>query len=78
MRKFPAQQLLSVETELDEISTTAANLAMDVGDHSDELHWDAQEMKAADRWIAQAESLRHRLDRVEGLLRAYEMFRNAT
>ena len=77
MRKFPAHQLANTELELTSAGFQADRLALDIGDHSDEINWDDHEPLSADDWLNEIALIRAKLDRAEGLLRAYELFRKA-
>ena len=75
MRKFPAHQLVETENELASVAFNAERLGWDIGEHSDELHWDDAVMADASEWIREIDQLRGKLARAEGLLRAYELVR---
>ena len=77
MRKFPAHQLVETENELTSLAFRAERLGWDIGEHSDELHWDDAVMLDASEWMREIGQLRANLDRAEGLLRAYELVRKA-
>ena len=77
MRKFPAHQLAETEIELASLAFNAERLGWDVGEHSDDVHWRDDNPADASEWIKEIEGLRGNLDRAEGLLRAYELFRKA-
>jgi hypothetical protein len=46
---------------------------LEIGEHSDEIHWQDGKAFPADEWIAEIVTLRNQLDRAEGLLRAYNL-----
>ena len=77
MRKFPAHQLANTESELASAGFHADRLGFDIGDHSDEIHWDEQKPVSAADWLNEIALIRGKIDRAEGLLRAYELFRKA-
>ena len=77
MRKFPAHQLAEAESELASLGFVADHVSFDIGDHSDEIHWDDAEPVSAEGWLKEIEQMRGKLLRAEGLLRAYELFRKA-
>ena len=77
VRGFLSHQLLEVEAELVAASKEADLLGLDIGEHADEIHWDKTLASDATEWIKKAAVTRHRLDRVEGLLRAYNLHLNA-
>jgi hypothetical protein len=76
-RGFLAHQLAEVETELTDAARQADALSLDVGDHSDQIHWDGREGLTAAHWIDEVLTIQRRLARAEGLLRAYELARRA-
>jgi len=77
-RGFLAHQLAEVETELTACSFDADTLALEVGEHSDAIHWDQAAPLPADVWMAKVVSLQNKLNRAEGLLRAYSMVASTT
>jgi hypothetical protein len=76
-RGFLAHQLVEVETELAGAAKVADSLSLDVGDHSDEIHWDGRAGVSASGWIDDVVKVQKMLARAEGLLRAYELARRA-
>ena len=72
-RRFLAHQLAEVETELMACGKFADRLGLEIGEHSDEIHWDGAAAMPADAWLKEVRSLQWRLDRAEGLLRAYNL-----
>ena len=77
MRKFPAHQLSETENELASLAFHADHMSLDIGEFSDRIHWDGDEPIGAQHWIDEVVRLRGKLDRAEGLLRAYELVRKA-
>lgn len=77
MRNFPAHQLAETENELASLAFNAERLSWDIGEHSDGVHWRDEKPWDASEWIAEIQELRDKLNRAEGLLRAYELFRKA-
>ena len=77
MRKFPAHQLAETENELASLAFNAERLGWDIGEHSDDVHWRDENPADASEWIREIQQLRGKLDRAEGLLRAYELVRKA-
>lgn len=76
-RGFLAHQLAEVETELAGAAKVADLLSLEIGEHSDEIHWDKHAGFAAAEWIDEVTRVQARLARAEGLLRAYELARCA-
>jgi hypothetical protein len=76
-RRFLAHQLSVAETELASAASAADSLGLDVGEHSDQIHWDDAAAEGADVWMQRVSEIRARIDRVEGLLRAYELVRKS-
>jgi hypothetical protein len=76
-RGFLAHQLAEVETELGDAAKVADLLSLNIGDHSDEIHWDKHPGWSADSWIREVGNIQQKLVRAEGLLRAYELARCA-
>lgn len=72
-RGFLANQLLQAEEELSRAATEAQNLAFDLGEHSDEIHWDKAAALPADKFMEQVNTIRMRVARAEGLLFAYNI-----
>ncbi len=72
-RGFLAHQLVSVEDELASCSFVADRLGMEIGEHSDEIHWDKATALPADGWLQEVVECRRKLERAEGLLRAYNL-----
>jgi hypothetical protein len=76
-RRFLAHQLAEVETELAACAKFADRLGLEIGEHSDEIHWDGAAAQPAEGWMKEVRALQWRLDRAEGLLRAYNIFLTA-
>lgn len=78
MRDFLPNQLLACEAELLLVGSIATELGWDLGDLSDRQHWDGAVAEPvgerADHVIAE---IRRATDRVDGLLKAYQMVLNA-
>jgi hypothetical protein len=72
-RGFLAHQLVEVEDELASCANFADQLSLEIGEHSDEIHWDKAAALPADAWLKEIRSLQWKLDRAEGLLRAYNL-----
>ncbi|HEY7823469.1 MAG TPA: hypothetical protein VIG24_11565 [Acidimicrobiia bacterium] len=72
-RSFLANQLLEAEVELMWVGKHADALGFDVGDLSDELHFDGAPPRPLVEAIATVRELKLRLDRAEGLIRAYSL-----
>jgi hypothetical protein len=70
-RAFLAHQLLEAESELTWVALHADAVGLDVGEHSDEIHWDGAAARPLDEALVTIREMRHRLDRAEGLIRAY-------
>jgi len=72
-RGFLSHQLLEAETELAAAAKQADALGLDLGEHSDDIEWHKTLALPADEWMDRVSAVRHRLDRAEGLLRAYNI-----
>jgi hypothetical protein len=72
-RGFLAHQLAEVENELASCSFVADRLGLEIGEHSDEIHWDKTAALPAHAWLDEVVACRRKLDRAEGLLRAYNL-----
>ena len=77
VRGFLAHQLIEVENELSACAKYVDLLAMEIGEHSDEIHWDKTAALPADAWLKDVRTLRWKMDRAEGLLRAYNLHLDA-
>jgi hypothetical protein len=74
---FLSHQLLETEAELTAVWKEADELGLDVGEHADQIRWDKSLGLPADDWMKRVSAIRHRLDRAEGLLHAYNLHLNA-
>lgn len=77
-RNFEASQLLLVEDLLNQLSLAADAVAMDVGVHADEIHYDGKAPADMRDMLLRVRALAYEAQRAEGLLRAYQLFWNAT
>lgn len=77
MRKFLSSQLIEVETSLASVGHRADSLGFDIGDHADEIHWDNVTARDVSEWLSDVTRMRVDLERVEGLLKAYEIHRKS-
>ncbi|HEY7822331.1 MAG TPA: hypothetical protein VIG24_05840 [Acidimicrobiia bacterium] len=76
-RGFLSRQLLEAETELAAAGDTSDKLGFDIGDHADAIHFDDADASGVEDWLNTIRLVKYRLDRAEGLLRAYDLHRKA-
>jgi len=76
-RPFLPNQLLECEAELMQVASASDDLGMRLGEYSDAIHFDGEQCPSLDPLITETLKVRAGLDRVEGLLRASELFRKA-
>jgi hypothetical protein len=72
-RGFFANQLWEAETLLDEVSSASNMLALDIGVVSDDIHFSSMEPSSAYLSLKKVDELEKKLERVRGLLHAYEL-----
>lgn len=70
-RAFLANQLLEAEVELMWVGKHADALGFDVGDLSDEIHFDGAAARELPEALVTVRELQLHLARAEGLIRAY-------
>ena len=70
-----SEQLIQVERELLAVAVEAEKISFEIGDHADEIHYDGADARLGEKWKSDVLRMRLNLQRAEGLLRAYELFR---
>jgi hypothetical protein len=72
-RNFWATQLWHVEDDLEGVARVLSDLAIEVGEHSDAIHFDGVEPRSHGEALRHVRELTRILQTVEGLLHAYEI-----
>jgi len=75
-RNFASRQLIEVETELADLAGVADELGMVIGESADSVHYDGVVPPPSAAWLETVRQLRYKLDRAEGLIRAYDIHVN--
>lgn len=76
-RKFGPSQLYAVEETVNQIADTLVHVGFEVGEEADEQNWDGKALADMSGVLDRMLEAERDLARAVGLVRAYEIFRQA-
>jgi hypothetical protein len=76
-KTFGATQLYAVEETVNKVADVLVHVGFEVGEHADEQNWDGTPMADMSGVLDRLQDAERGLARAVGLVRAYEMHRQA-